>query len=50
MSINVEPLSPDLPFGARITGVTRANVGDSDVKREIRAVSIHSGSYPQDLK
>lgn len=36
--INVRPLSDDLPFGARIRGVTLANAGDADVRAEVNAV------------
>lgn len=43
MSITVRPLSNDLPFGARINGVTMDNVGDSDVRNEINAVFIDRG-------
>ncbi|MEZ5744827.1 MAG: TauD/TfdA family dioxygenase [Sphingomonadaceae bacterium] len=43
MSITVKPLSDDLPFGARITGVTMANVGDADVQREINEVFTDRG-------
>lgn len=38
MSIEVRPLSDDLPFGARITGVTRDNSTDDGVRAEINAV------------
>lgn len=38
MSITVRPLSDDLPFGARIAGVTRENARDADVRARINAV------------
>lgn len=38
MSIAVHPLSDDLPFGARIGGVTRENARDGDVRAQINAV------------
>lgn len=34
-SIKVQPLQDDLPFGARIRGVTRAALADEDVRRQI---------------
>jgi taurine dioxygenase len=43
MSITVKPLSDDLPFGARITGVIMANVGDADVQCEINEVFTDRG-------
>lgn len=36
--ISVRPLSDDLPFGARITGVTRANSADPEVRQQINDV------------
>jgi taurine dioxygenase len=36
--ISVRPLSDDLPFGARIRGVTLANASDADVRAEVNAV------------
>ncbi len=38
MSITVRPLSDDLPFGARIAGVTRENSRDAEVRAQINAV------------
>jgi taurine dioxygenase len=38
MTIAVRPLSDDLPFGARIIGVTRENSTDADVRRQINDV------------
>jgi taurine dioxygenase len=35
--IHIRPLSDDLPFGARISGVTLGNVGDADVRAQINA-------------
>ena len=35
MSIKVTPLSDDLPFGARINGVTMANVRDAEIRKQI---------------
>lgn len=37
-AITVRPLADDLPFGARITGVTRANATNEAVRAEINAV------------
>jgi taurine dioxygenase len=34
-AIEVRPLQDDLPFGARITGVTRENLKDEQVRRQI---------------
>lgn len=36
--IAVRPLSDDLPFGARIRGVTLANAADADVRAEVNRV------------
>ncbi len=36
--IKIRPLSDDLPFGARITGVTQANAADADLRAQINAV------------
>jgi taurine dioxygenase len=36
--LTVRPLSDDLPFGARITGVTMNKVGDAEVCEEINSV------------
>jgi len=36
--LNVRPLQDDLPFGARISGVTMANVEDPEVRAEINRV------------
>jgi taurine dioxygenase len=41
--MKIRPLSDDLPFGARITGVTRDNVGDADVRAEINATFLDRG-------
>jgi taurine dioxygenase len=38
MGVQFEPLSADLPFGVRITGMTAANVDDADLRAEINAV------------
>lgn len=37
-AIQVRPLQDDLPFGARITGVTRDNIADEAVRRQINDV------------
>lgn len=37
-SIKVRPLSDDIPFGARITGIDTGNVGDDDVRKQINEV------------
>ncbi|MEO6718130.1 MAG: hypothetical protein ABIM50_12900 [Novosphingobium sp.] len=36
--IAVRPLSDDLPFGARITGVTRENSTDAGLREQIKDV------------
>lgn len=41
--ICIGPLSGDLPFGARITGVTRANSADPDVRGQINQVFADRG-------
>lgn len=38
MTIGVRPLGDDLPFGARVTGVTEAALKDAEVRRQINAV------------
>lgn len=43
MTIQVRPLSDDLPFGARITGVTLENSADSDLRAEINDVFAKRG-------
>jgi hypothetical protein len=43
MSIEVRPLSDDLPFGARITGVTRENSRDAAVRAQINDVFTDRG-------
>jgi len=43
MSIEVRPLSDELSFGARVTGVTRGNSGDPDVRRRINEAFIDRG-------
>ena len=43
MSISVRPLSNDLPFGARISGVTRAACEDAEVCRQINEVFTSAG-------
>jgi len=42
-SIGIEPLRGDLPFGARVTGVTWDNVRDADVRARILAAFEASG-------
>lgn len=42
-AINVRPLSEDLSFGARISGVDMDNVGDEAVRRQIEAVFLDRG-------
>ena len=37
-SIDVRPLEADLPFGARITGVTRETIADESTRQQIRDV------------
>ena len=37
-SIKVRPLQDDLPFGARISGVTWANIEDAAVRKQINDV------------
>jgi len=41
--LSVRPLSNDLPFGARIGGVTLANAGDADVRAQINEVFTDRG-------
>jgi taurine dioxygenase len=41
--ISVRPLSDDLPFGARVRGVTRANAADADLRSEINEVFTQRG-------
>lgn len=41
--IKVRPLSEDLPFGARICGVTQANAADADVRAEVNEVFTQRG-------
>ena len=36
-TITVRPLRDDLPFGARVAGVTRAGLGDADLRAQINA-------------
>ncbi|RYD94794.1 MAG: TauD/TfdA family dioxygenase, partial [Sphingomonadales bacterium] len=36
-SISIEPLSDDLPFGARVEGVDWGNVGDAEVRARLNA-------------
>jgi taurine dioxygenase len=43
MSIDVCPLSDDLPFGARISGATRENSRDPEVRSQINQVFIDRG-------
>ena len=43
MTIQVRPLSDDLPFGARITGVTLENSADSDLRAQINDVFAKRG-------
>jgi taurine dioxygenase len=43
MSIDVRPLSGDLPFGARITGVTPDNAADDAVREQINRVFTDRG-------
>ena len=42
-AFKIEALSDDLPFGARISGVTMDNVGDADVRKQINAAFIDRG-------
>jgi len=37
-TLDIRPLSEEHPFGARISGVTMANVGDDDIRRTLREV------------
>lgn len=41
--IKIRPLSDELPFGARIRGVTRANAADADVRAEVGEVFTRAG-------
>ncbi|KHK89074.1 TauD/TfdA dioxygenase family protein [Novosphingobium malaysiense] len=43
MPIKIEPLSNDLPFGARIVGVTRENSCDKEVRKQISEVFAERG-------
>jgi taurine dioxygenase len=37
-SINVKPLRENLPFGARVTGLTPENIHDADVRKQLNEV------------
>jgi len=43
MTISVQPLDADLPFGARITGVTQAACADAEVRQQINEVFDRDG-------
>ena len=42
-TLRIRPLSDELPFGARIAGVTQANVADADVRRQLNEVFLDRG-------
>ena len=42
-SITVRPLSDDLPFGARIAGVTLENTADEEIRRELNETFVRRG-------
>src|SRR5690348_14570750 len=43
MSFEVEPLSPDLPFGVTIRGLRRAHLDDEQVRERLRQHWIQDG-------